>query len=99
VEHFIQSSSIDLIETNEHDWIVFVMRFQVKDARVVGDQLLSSLESNRHRDRVRICAAMAGLNDEYLTVDFQRGQFVISGFFCARERQPQFANNIERGGS
>jgi hypothetical protein len=42
---------------------------------------------------------MAGLNDEYLTVDFQRGQFVISGFFCARERQPQFANNIERGGS
>jgi len=95
VEHFIQSSSIDLIETNEHDWIVFVMRFQVKDARVVGDQLLSSLESNRHRDRVRIGAAMAGLNDEYLTVDFQRGQSVISGFFCPRECQPLLADNVE----
>jgi len=73
------------------------MRFQIKDARVVGDQLLSTFEFSRYRDRVRIGAAMAGLNDQYLTVDCQRGHSVISGFSCPRERQPQFANNIERG--
>ena len=38
---------------------------------------------------------MAGLNDEYLTVDFQRGQSVISGFFCPRECQPLLADNVE----
>jgi len=96
VEHFIQSSSIDLIETNEHDWIVFVMRFQVKDARVVGDQLLSSLESNRHRDRVRICAAMAGLNGEYFTAYFQCEPSIVPRFSCSRKRQAKFADNIER---
>lgn len=96
VEQFIQSSAVDLIETNEHDWIVLVMRLQIKDARVVGYEFLSTLESNRYRDRVRIGAAMASLNDKYFTVDFQRGQIVISGFFYARERQSQLANNIER---
>jgi hypothetical protein len=96
VEQFIQSSAVDLIETNEHDWIVLVMRFQIEDARVVGDELLSTLESNRHRDRVRIGAAMAGLNCKYFTVNFQRGQIVISGLFYARERQSQFANNVDR---
>src|ERR1700682_5422550 len=37
VEHFMQFSAVDLIETNKHDWIVLVMRFQIEGARIVFD--------------------------------------------------------------
>lgn len=93
----MQEIAVDLIQSDEHHRVGLVVRFQVKHPWVLGDQFVATLKANGHTDRVRLGAGMASLNGKYFTIDLERRSSIVAGFFGARKRQAQFANNVEGG--
>jgi hypothetical protein len=99
VQQALQVFTRDMVEPDEHNRKRFVMSFQIKFARISGDESVALFESDWNANRIRLRAAMAGLNNEYFTVDCESRHSVVASFLRSRKRESNFSNRIKIGSS
>ena len=76
-----------------------VVSFQIKDARISRDELIASFKSNWNADRIRLRAAMTGLNDENFAINVECRHSVVAILLRARKGESNFSNRIKIGSS
>lgn len=71
------------------------MSLQIKFAWINGDESVALFESDWNADRIRLRAAMAGLNNENFAINLERRHSVVAILLRARQRQSDLANSIK----
>jgi hypothetical protein len=96
-QYALQILARDSVEANEHNRKQLVMSLQIELARIRGDEFVAFFESDWNADRIRLGAAMAGLNNECFAVHFEGRHSVVAIFLRARKRESNFSNGIKIG--
>jgi len=95
----VQILARDSFEANEHNRKRLVMSLQIKFARISGDESVALFESDWNADRIRLRAAMAGLNNENFTINLECRHSVVAILLRAWKRESNFSNRIKIGSS
>jgi hypothetical protein len=78
-----QSSSVDAIETNDHDWVGLIVWFKVERFRISRDQRVTAFKPYWDANRIGFGAGMAGANDKNFIAHLQSRHPIVAGLFSA----------------